>query len=169
MARDDTQTLGLIAAGAGLGLWWVLRRPSAHFSWDELTATSTGFENTPTLEDRIRLILLSRRLLEPMREVFGPLNINSAFRSAETNAAINGASQSHHLTGTAADLYSANGYTNEQMATWLYENTDLPVAEVVVYPDSPTSRIHVAVDVDGAPGERKFLSYDGSSYTTWTP
>ena len=169
MARDDTQTLGFIAAGAGIALWWVLRRPSPNFSWAELTTTGTGLDNTPTLEDRIRLILLARRVLEPMRAAFGPLIVNSAFRSPSVNDAVSGAAASHHLTGTAADLYSSSGYTNEQIATWLYDQPDLPIAEVVVYPESPTSRIHVAVDVDGAPGERKFLSYDGGSYTSWSP
>ena len=166
---DGNQTLGLVAASAGLGVWWLLRRPSPNFTWEELTVTSSGLDNSPDLESRIRLILLARRLLEPMRDVFGPLVINSAYRSAAVNAAVGGASASHHLTGTASDLYSVDGYTNSEMATWLWDAIDLPIAEVVVYPDSPTSRIHVAVDVDGAPGERKFLSYDGGNYSSWSP
>ena len=62
---DENRTLGLLAAGAGIGLWWLLRRPSENFTWDELTQTSTGLDNTPSIEDRIRLIYLARQVLQP--------------------------------------------------------------------------------------------------------
>lgn len=163
---DDNQAIGLVAAGAGLGLWWLLRRPSEHFTWAELTATSTGLDNTPTLEDRIRMIFAARKVLEPLREAAGALYVTSGFRSQAVNSASNGASQSFHLKGLGFDLYSQE-WSGEELAAYLYGRTDLPIAEVIVYPDSPSGRIHVAADLDGAPGDREFMSYDGTSYTTW--
>ena len=37
----------------------------------------------------------------------------------------------------------------------------------MVYPNSPSGRIHVAADIDGAPGAREFLTYNGSTYSDW--
>jgi hypothetical protein len=170
MAEDDNRAVGLLAAGAGLGLWWLLRRPSANFTWAELTQTSTGLDNTPTLEDRIRLIYLARRVLEPLRTASGALNVTSAFRSPAVNAhsSVQGSATSYHLTGLGIDLYSS-AWDGAELAEYLYSRTDLPLAEVIVYPDSPTGRIHIAADLDGAPGARKFLTSSGGDYATWTP
>ncbi len=165
--RDDTKTIGLVAAGAGLGLWWLLRRPSPHFSWAELTVTNTGLDNTPTLEDRIRLIYLARKVLEPLREAAGPLLTTSAYRSKTVNDAVGGATYSTHLAGLGWDGYSQEGWTNSDLATYLYSREDLPLAEVIV--EEHTGHLHIAADIDGAPGERKFLAYDGSTYRTWRP
>jgi hypothetical protein len=168
--EDDNRALGLVAAGAGIGLWWLLRKPSPNFSWAELTATGTGLPNEPTLEDRIRMIYAARKLLEPLRDAAGPLSVTSGFRSPAVNAAVNGAGgldcTSFHCKGLGFDLYSAD-WDGEELASYLYGRTDLPIAEVVVYPNSPSGRIHVAADIDGAPGAREFLTYNGSTYSDW--
>lgn len=166
MADDDNRALGIVAAGAGLGLWWLLRRPSEHFTWAELTATSTGLDNTPSLEDRIRLIYLARRVLEPLRAASGALRTSSAYRSAATNAAVGGVETSFHRSGLGWDGYS-DDWSNADLAEYLYSRTDLPLAEVIV--EEHTGHLHVAADLDGAPGKRRFMAYDGASYSTWTP
>tara|TARA_Y100001938_G_scaffold31950_1_gene43667 strand:- start:2198 stop:2716 length:519 start_codon:yes stop_codon:yes gene_type:complete len=170
---DENRTLGLLAAGAGIGLWWLLRRPSENFTWDELTQTSTGLDNTPSIEDRIRLIYLARQVLQPLRDAAGPLRVTSAFRSKAVNSAVSGAVDSagnctsYHCKGLAADLYN-DDWTHEELATYLYSRTDLPLAEVIV--ERHTGHLHLAADLDGAPGKRKFLETpDGATYTTWTP
>jgi hypothetical protein len=163
---DDT-ALGLLAAGAGLGLWWLLRQPSPNFTWDELTQTDTGLPNDPTIEDRIRLIYLARRVLQPLRDEFGALLTTSAYRSDAVNTAVGGSPTSFHRAGLGWDGYSTQGWTNSQMADWLWSQVDLPLAEVIV--EEHTGHLHLAADLDGAPGERKFLSYDGERYTTWSP
>ena len=163
----DNQSIGLLAAGAGLGLWWLLRQPSPNFTWDELTQTETGLDNTPSLEDRIRLIYLARRVLQPLRDQFGALLTTSAYRSEIVNEAVGGAPRSFPRAGLGWDGYSLEGWTNEDMATWLYGQTDLPLAEVIV--EEHTGHLHLAADIDGSPGERKFLSYDGATYSTWAP
>ena len=165
--EENTTALALFAGGAGIGLWWLLRKPSPHFTWEELTTTSTGLDNTPSLEDRIRGIYLARRVLEPRREAAGPLLISSGFRGPEVNAAVGGAEKSFHRRFLAVDLYSQEGWTNEDLATYLYSREDLPLAEVIV--EEHTGHLHIAADIDGAPGGRKFLSYDGSNYRTWSP
>lgn len=42
--------------------------------------------------------------LEPVRAVFGPVQIQSGFRCAKHNAAVNGVTFSQHLVGLAADI-----------------------------------------------------------------
>jgi hypothetical protein len=167
MSRNDTPTLGLVAAGAGIGLWWLLRQPSPHFTWAELTTTSTGLDNTPSLEDRIRLIYLARRVLEPLRAAVGPLITSSSYRSEILNQAVNGSPTSYHRLGLGWDGYSTEGYDNAELAAYLYGREDLPLAEVIV--EEHTGHLHIAADIDGAPGERKFLAYDGSNYRNWSP
>lgn len=168
MDETDNRAIGMVAAGAGLGLWWLLRRPSEHFTWAELTTTSTGLDNTPTLEDRIRMIYAARKVLEPLRAAAGALYVTSGFRSPAVNTASDGAAKSFHLSGLGFDLYSQT-WSGEELAAYLYGRTDLPIAEVVVYPNSPSGRIHVAADLDGAPGDREFMSYDAGNYPDWTP
>ena len=165
--HENTTALAAVAAGAGLGLWWLLRRPAPNFTWEELTTTSTGLDNTPTLEDRIRLIYLARRVLQPLRTAAGPLRTTSAYRSQSVNDAVGGAALSFHRRGLGWDGYSAEGWTNEDLATYLYSREDLPLAEVIV--EEHTGHLHIAADLDGAPGSRKFLSYDGNTYSSWTP
>jgi len=163
----DKDALGLLAAGAGLGIWWLLWRPSADFTWDELTTTSTGLPNEPSLEDRIRLIYLARRVLQPLRDEFGPLLTTSAYRSEAVNTAVGGAASSYHRVGLGWDGYSTSGWEAETMADFLFGRTDLPLAEVIV--ERHTGHLHLAADLDGAPGARNFLDYDGSTYSTWAP
>lgn len=145
---------------------WFLSRPSKHFAWSELTTTSTGLDNTPDIQARIRLILLARQILEPLRNQFGPIFVSSAYRSKAVNDAVGGATNSFHLKGSGVDLY-ANSATNEEMAEWLYLQTHLPLAEVVI--EDHTGHLHISRDAGGAPGAREFLRYDGSNYTTWEP
>ena len=164
----DKDAFGLLAAGAGLGLWWLLYRPSEHFSWEELTATSYDLDNTPSLEDRIRLIYLARRVLEPLRDEFGPLLTTSSYRSEAVNTAVGGSPTSYHRAGLGWDGYSTQGWTNSEMAAWLWGHVDLPLAEVIV--ERHTGHLHVAADLDGAPGDRKFLQTDdGKAYSAWSP
>jgi len=164
---EKTLALALAMGGAGLGVYWLLRQPSPHFTWEELTKTSTGLDNSPSLEDRLRIIYLARRVLEPLREASGALLTTSAYRSETVNNAVGGAELSFHRRGLAWDGYSLEGWTNADLAEYLYSRTDLPLAEVIV--EEHTGHLHLAADIDGPPGARKFLAYDGSTYRTWSP
>ena len=81
---------------------------SANFTLTDLTSSETarqqGLDNTPPPETIENL----RRLAEGLEQVQGllaaPLDISSAYRSPELNAAVGGAGASHHLHGWAADI-----------------------------------------------------------------
>ena len=152
----------------GLAVVYVLtRRPSPDFTWAELTTTNTGIPNNPSAADRARLALLAREILQPIRDHFGPIQVTSAYRSEAVNAAVQGASASHHLKGNAADLYAINGATNEEIAAWVYR-ANLPIKESIV--ERHTGHYHIARDVTGTRGGGRYRqTWDGSSYSPWTP
>ena len=75
-----------------------------HFSYDEMTHTSKPVENVPNEEQYANMLVLLEKVMEPAREVLGPIKVNSGFRSYKLNKYIGGASKSHHTRGMAADL-----------------------------------------------------------------
>ena len=170
---------GLFLAAAALLAVFALRRPSSngqiasgqaspHFSWDELTTTSTGLANTPGAGAELNLQRLAIHVLEPIRDQFGPLRITSAFRSSAVNRAVGGASSSSHMDGRGADLYATQGATADQIATWLYNQPALALRQIIV--EHHTGHLHLEMQTGGPPYRRQFLeTQDGRSYFPWTP
>ena len=79
---------------------------SEHFSLEELTHTDhRTLDNTPTDAELANLVRLAN-FLEVVKAVLGgkPIVINSAFRSAQVNAAVGSKDSSQHRTGCAADI-----------------------------------------------------------------
>ena len=77
-----------------------------HFTLQELTVTQhRQFDNTPNETETANLQRLAE-FLERVKEVLGgkPVIINSAFRSAQVNAAVGSKDTSQHRLGCAADL-----------------------------------------------------------------
>ena len=79
-----------------------------HFSYNEMTrsawAETRRVDNTPDSLQLAALENLCRTVLEPLRRAFGPITINSAFRSARVNEGVHGVGNSRHLYGEAADI-----------------------------------------------------------------
>ena len=79
---------------------------SKHFTLDELTVTDhREFDNSPKQEEISNLQRLAQ-LLEQVKEAIGgkPVMVNSAFRSAQVNAAVGSSEKSQHRKGCACDL-----------------------------------------------------------------
>ena len=123
----------------------ILGRPGYYFTWDELTVhrDTPGVPNNPNTSQCQNLKRLASNVLDPLRELSGaPIYINSAFRSAQVNAAVGGVSNSLHMQGKSADIYS--NLLNPQQLKELIE--DYPtlranLGELIVYP----SHLHVAI------------------------
>ena len=79
-----------------------------NFTWQEMTASATavrrGIDNEPHGEAIRNLTRLCRDYLQPLRDHFGPIHINSAFRSPRVNEGVHGVGNSKHLYGEAADI-----------------------------------------------------------------
>lgn len=80
-----------------------------NFTLDEMTRSDTAarmhISNEPGTIPTMHLKKLCENILQPLRNAYGkPIIINSGFRSLELNTAINGARNSQHMLGQAADI-----------------------------------------------------------------
>lgn len=74
-----------------------------HFTYDEMTKTKHG-ENLLTLEAKINLVCLCRKL-EAVRAIVGhPISISSGYRCPKVNKLVDGKTNSLHLVGRACDI-----------------------------------------------------------------
>ena len=85
-------------------------RLSNNFRLSEFTRSDTakrlGIENEcSSMEQVLNLAYLCHMVLQPLRDKFGPIRINSGYRCPELNRAVGGASNSQHLRGEAADIH----------------------------------------------------------------
>jgi putative chitinase len=92
---------------------------SAHFSLEEFTisskALSMGIKNDPTPPHLENLKRLAERM-EAVRALFNrPIEITSAYRNPQVNAAVGGVPTSAHAVGHAADFH-VDGMTDLEVA-----------------------------------------------------
>lgn len=92
-----------------------------HFSLAEMTVTQQPFANVPRAEAVTRLTTLCDDVLEPIRRHFGPVHVNSGFRSDAVNAAVGSKPTSQHRLGEAADI-EIPGFPNGELAAWIRDN-----------------------------------------------
>ena len=125
---------------------------SANFTLKELTksdtATRLGLDNTPDDEALENLKTLCEKVLQPVREHFGKsVTVNSAYRSPESNAAVNGSKSSDHCKGMAADIEIV-GVANADLAQWIMDNLEYTQLILEFYtPGIPDSGwVHVSYD-----------------------
>ena len=77
---------------------------SKHFTLEEFINTQKYPCNKPTLQHVVNMTYGCVMLLEPARQVVGPILINSGFRNLRVNTLVGGVRNSQHLTGQAADI-----------------------------------------------------------------
>ncbi|MBR6276705.1 MAG: peptidase M15 [Prevotella sp.] len=99
-----------------------------HFSYNEMTrsawADRHGVDNTPDSLQLAALENLCRVLLEPLRAQFGPIYINSAFRSEKVNTGVHGVGCSKHLSGEAVDIHIENQETGRAYYRFILHHID---------------------------------------------
>ncbi len=96
-------------------------RLTANFTLAELTKTRFDLDNTPSPQVVENLRTLCEKVLQPLRDAVGPVNVTSGYRSKLVNQAVNGARNSDHLWGYAADLQSPDG-DHRKIYDWLKAN-----------------------------------------------
>lgn len=96
-------------------------RLTANFTLDELTRTRFALDNTPSPQVVENLRTLCEKVLQPLRDAVGPVNVTSGYRSKLVNEAVHGARNSDHLYGYAADLQSPDG-DHRKIYDWLKNN-----------------------------------------------
>ena len=79
-------------------------RLSPHFKLGEFLHLSKYPDNKPTMQHVVNMTYGCLMLLEPARQLVGPIIINSGYRNPRVNALVGGVQNSQHLTGQAADI-----------------------------------------------------------------
>ena len=106
---------------------------SPHFTLTEFTASDTaarkGIDNTPDAAQVEKLRYLAAGL-ELVRELVGPLHVNSGYRCPELNAAVGSKPSSQHLKCEAADVTSIDGMGVRQMCE-LVAASDIPFDQII--------------------------------------
>ena len=77
---------------------------SKHFRLEEFINSKKYPDNKPTMQHVVNMTYGCHMLLEPARQVVGPIIINSGFRNPRVNALVGGVKNSQHLFGQAADI-----------------------------------------------------------------
>ena len=72
-------------------------RLSSHFSLSEFLNLEKYPDNNPTMQHVVNMTYGCLMLLEPARQVVGPIIINSGFRNPRTNTLVGGVKNSQHL------------------------------------------------------------------------
>lgn len=144
---------------------------SKNFTWGEFTRTGqTALQDQNRQEaERYKLALTAlAQLLQPVREHWGALRVNSAFRGPSVNAKVGGSKTSQHMIGEAVDFVPlSEGVTLEMVFDWIRKESKLPFGQVILERPSATSQwIHLSL---GEPyrtkGNRQALHFDGKTYT----
>lgn len=127
-------------------------RLSEHFTLDEFTKSDTaqiyGIDNTPNESEIENLRFLCVHCLEPLREKFGPIIINSGYRSKALNShpEIKGVTTSQHLKGEAADIRIPSIAKGKEYFEFL---KSLPVYDQLIWerksPRSNSYWIHISI------------------------
>lgn len=119
---------------------------SQNFSLAELTATShASLGNTPGPREIANLKTLCEKVLQPIRDHYGPVHVNSGYRSKAVNDAVGSHDTSQHRLGEAADI-EVPGVSNVALATWIRDNLafDQLILEAYHHGDPSSGWVHVS-------------------------
>ena len=111
---------------------------SKNFSLNEFTRSATadklGIDNTlPFNGEDLHIKNLVVHLLQPLRDKFGSMNVNSGYRSEALNKAVGGSQTSQHKLAKAADI-SFNIAKVIDVWRYLCDNPDnLKWCQVILY------------------------------------
>ena len=97
-------------------------RVSKNFALSEMVKSATAerlnVDNSPSDIHLVNLTHLAIHILQPVRDQFGVITINSGYRSPALNAKVGGSKTSQHCNGQAADFESFST-PNPDLAKWI--------------------------------------------------
>ena len=132
-----------------------------NFGYQEMIKSSTadrlGISNDASREHVINLVNLCNFILQPVREEFGVIRINSGYRSPALNKAVGGSKTSQHCNGQAADFESFST-PNPDLAKWITKNLDFDQIILEFYDgkDPNSGWVHCSYNLMG--NRRKILT-----------
>lgn len=144
-------------------------RVSRYFTLDEAQTTSfRQYDNTIPYDYRMNLDRLCLDHLDKIRERFGPLRINSLYRSPEVNAAVGGSPSSAHLEARAADLVPlAAGVSIAQIVRWVRDESGLPFDQIIDEKGKGPGWLHYGISRIGRTPRRQALRMRDGIFTPY--
>ena len=117
-----------------------------YFTIAELCRSNTGeklgIENVPNSFQKANMENLINHLLDPIRQMWGkPIIVNSGFRCVKLNKAVEGAKNSEHMSGCAADITTGNKADNKKLFDMI-RNSSLEWRQLI--DESGSSWIHIS-------------------------
>ena len=125
-----------------------------NFSYPEMIKSSTadrlGISNDATREHVINLVNLCNFILQPIRNEFGPIRVNSGYRSPAVNSKVGGSSKCQHWNGEAADFESTR-ISNPDLAAWIAKHLEFDQLILEFYDgvDPNSGWVHCSYKKDG--------------------
>lgn len=136
---------------------------SKDFTLKELCRTETGLSNIPGPEEIERLQWLAEEVLQPIRDHWGPIKINSGFRAPEVNFAAGSKNPySQHTKGEAADIVPLQARLTE-VFDWVVKESGLAFGQCII---EKGTWIHISLPRAGKPNQQALI-YDGKEYRAY--
>ena len=122
------------------------------------TADRFGISNQPSTEHLVNLTVVTHSILQPVREKFGVITVNSGYRSPALNSKVGGSKTSQHCNGEAID-FEQLGTSNPKVAKWITENLDWDqiILEFYIKGQPNSGWVHCSYKKDGS-NRRKILT-----------
>jgi len=149
-------------------------RLSKDFWYPEMIKSSTadrlGISNDASREHVINLVNLCNFILQPIRNEFGILRINSGYRSPALNKAVGGSKTSQHCNGQAAD-FELSKISNPNLAKWIEKNLvfDQLILEFYDGVDPNSGWIHCSYVLDGSNRNKTMTALRVNGKTSYKP
>lgn len=132
---------------------------SKNFYLDEFTRSQTAVRAGIIIEvpqpsmEFVYLQELCEKVLQPLRDALGPVQITSGYRPPALNRLIGGSPRSQHQIGQAADIVVA-GYTPLEVVRWIAEN--IPGYDQLIHEFGQWT--HVSISGLHSKGRRQLLT-----------
>ena len=129
-------------------------RLSKNFALSEMVKSATAerlnVDNSPSDIHLVNLTHLAIHILQPVRDEFGVITINSGYRSPSLNAKVGGSKTSQHCNGEAADFESSR-ISNPDLAAWIAKHLEFDQLILEFYDgvDPNSGWIHCSYKKDG--------------------
>lgn len=131
---------------------------SKNFSYREFensdTAKRMGIDNTIPYELKPNVKALVDNVLQPLRDVWGVMKINSGYRCRRLNELVGGVESSQHRNASACDVSCSNPYALAKLAV----DMGLPFDQIGLY----DTFVHISHKRNGV--QRGHIFYN-KSYT----
>lgn len=135
----------------------------SNFEWWELTQTSKPYPNIPNATEQKSLEILVAKILQPIRNMFGPTELSSVFRSKKVNEAVGGSDESQHLTGFAADIIRTGNIPLENAFKLIYSSNvpyDQLIYEIGTKNNPDAKWIHISYNPRGGRKQALIAPYN---------